>query len=173
MIARRPPSSRLKPYLTPIPGRRVSRRSTGIVLASLLKSREGEEPSADRLRLLHQHDADRRRGEDVEPGERNEVGAVACSDRRVAGGDLGEHDGELPVRDQGNAGVEALAPRKPTDQPAEVAARSLRENSRGDRGHEQPPDVPHLADVDREPEDEEEQCGEDIPKAEEALLDLV
>ena len=77
------------------------------------------------------------------------------------------------MRDQRHAGVEALARREAAEPAGDVAGRDLADHCRRNGEREQPADVAERRDVDREPEDEEEQRGEDVAEAEEALLDLL
>src|SRR5215213_4139799 len=157
ITAIRPPSWSRSVYFTPTPGIRVSCRSKGIPLCLLDQSRGRKQPPAQQLRLLHEHDTERRRDQDVEAGERDELDLLAGRDRVVVGGELGQDHGELAVRDQRDSRIEALPGCEPAEDPCERAAGDLADQRHGDRGGEHPADLVDRADVDREAEDEEEQ----------------
>src|SRR5918992_1928575 len=108
ITANRPPWAVRIVYLTPTPGSRVSRRSTGTLSRLLDQSRGRKDGTADALGLLHQREPDRRRREHVEARERDEVDALLRVEQRVLGGDLGDDDRELPVGDERGPRVEAL-----------------------------------------------------------------
>src|SRR5215210_4152555 len=171
MTATRAPCAVEKANFVPTPGRRVSRSSDGI--GSLLQSRRREEGAAQALRLLHEDDAERGGGEDVEAGEGGEVGAVGGGDGVVGGDDLGEDDRELAVRDERGADVEALAVCEAADEACTEAAGELPGERKHDGDGHEPADPPERAHVDGEPEDEEEERCEEIAEREEALLDLL
>src|SRR3712207_2352150 len=96
-----------------------------IALGPFDKCRAAPEAASDRLRLLHQDDADGRRDEDVEPGERDELLLLRLEELRVRRRHLREDDRELTVRDERHARVEALARREAAGAPCEVHAADL------------------------------------------------
>src|SRR5688572_4248791 len=116
ITASRPPWAVRNVYLTPTPGSRVSRRSTGNSCL-LGQSRGGgwEQGAAQALRLLHEHEADGRGREHVEAREGDELLLLAARDGRVIRGDLRKDDRELAVRDERRARVQALASRETPD----------------------------------------------------------
>ena len=145
-----------------------------MVMAPLLEEFTGRKDGpADALRLLHEDDAERGGRQHVQPGERGQVGLVRGRDVRVLGRELREDDRELAVRDEREPGVQRLSLREAADPPGQVSGRSLAENGQGNREEQHPADAAELPKVDREPEDEEEERPEQVPEAEEALLDLL
>src|SRR5918997_6447736 len=116
MIVTRPPSPSGRTYLTPMPGKRVSCRSTG-TLRLRDQSRRTEDPASDRLRLLHQHDPDDGRRENVEPCEGDDVRANRGVEAWVRRRELRDDDRELAVCDQRDARVQALAAREARERP--------------------------------------------------------
>src|ERR687884_1689751 len=109
----------------PMPGRRVSWRSVDISLSPFGQCRHREQTAADQLRLLHQDHPDRRGQQDVEAGERYERVLFRCEQLLVPRGELRKDDRELAVRDQGDAGVEALAWGEAADPPRNLACGDL------------------------------------------------
>src|SRR4029453_13131330 len=93
MTATRAPWSVPNVNFVPTPGRRVSLSSDGI--SRPFQCRRGEKPAAEALGLLHQDNSERRRGEDVQTGEGDEILPVAQRYGRVAGGNLRQDDREL------------------------------------------------------------------------------
>ena len=132
-----------------------------------------EQAAADRLRLLHQDDADHRSREDVEAGERDQLLLDVWAELVVLRRDLGEDDRELAVRDERDPRVQALPACEAPAEPRGEAAADLADDRDGHGRGEQPADLADRADVDREPEDEEEQRREDVAEAEEALLQVL
>src|ERR671918_88026 len=174
ITASRPPWAVRKAYLTPTPGSRVSRRSTGTYSCLLGQSRDRWKQSArDALGLLHQREPDRRGREHVQAGEGQEVGPVVGGDGRVLRRNLGKDDRELAVSHQGGSGVQALSCGKSTHGARDHPAADLPDDGQHDRQRHEPAHVAERAHVDREPEREEEERREDVPEAEEPLLDLV
>src|SRR5215207_1125231 len=108
MSEMRPPASSRKPYLTPIPGSRVSRRSIGIAGLPPFECRCWEQSASEAFRFLHQDDAERRRDQDVEPRERHQLRLLCVGNGRVLGGQLRQDDRELSMCYERDAGIEAL-----------------------------------------------------------------
>src|SRR5918996_2930628 len=133
ITASRPPCAVPIVYLTPTPGSRVSRRSTGTSSCLLDQSRGRKHRTADALGLLHQREADGCRREHVETRERDEIDALGGLEQRVLGRHLGYYDRELAVGDERGAGVQALPSREAADLPRDVAAAQLSDERHHDR----------------------------------------
>src|SRR5262249_61816031 len=107
----------------------------------LRQSRPPEDGAADPLRLLHQHDAQRRGDEHVQAGKRDEVRAGRGGDRVVLRRELGNDDREFSVREEGDTRVQALAATEAANGPGEEAAAGLPAESPSPSPREEPPDT--------------------------------
>ena len=154
-----------KARLSQVDGHQVSRQS--VYGSGTGRGRAASTPSSARCPTVAVD-------EDVEPGEGDEVGAL----RRRRSTWLSDASWarmivNSPCATSATPALKLCRLVKPPSRPASQPAADLADERHDDGERDDPADVADRGQVDREPEDEEEERGEDVAEAEEALLDLL